>query len=136
MNPTIDISPAIRGLCLRRGIDAAIAAVAGLQHGVITRAQLIDLGLSTSASDRRISAGRLHVLHPGVYAVGDRALPTLGHLAAAVYACGDDTVAGHRSAAALHNLRAHSGTPEVIARPGTRKREGIAITRTPVQPDE
>jgi very-short-patch-repair endonuclease len=136
MKPTIDISPAIRGLCLRRGIDAAIAAVAGLQHGVITRAQLMDLGLSTSAIDRRISAGRLHVLHPGVYAVGDRALPTLGRLAAAVYACGDATVAGRRSAAALHGLRVHNGIPEVIARPGTRKHEGIGITRTRLEPDE
>jgi very-short-patch-repair endonuclease len=136
MKPTIDITPALREECLRRGIDAVIAAVAERQHGIITRCQLLDLGLSSSAIHRRVGAGRLHVLHPGVYAVGDRALPTLGRLAAAVYACGDDAVAGRRSAAALHNLRAHNGTPEVIARPGTRNHEGIGITRTPVQPDE
>ena len=136
MKPTIDITPALREECLRRGVDAVIAAIAERQHGIITRCQLLDLGLSSSAIHRRVAAGRLHVLHPGVYAVGDRALPTLGRLAAAVYACGDDTVAGRRSAAALHGLRAHNGTPEVIARPGTRKHEGIAITRTRLQPDE
>jgi hypothetical protein len=78
----IDITPAIRGLCLSRGIDAAIAALAECQNGIVIRAQLLALGLSSNAIDRRIAAGRLHVLHPGVYAVGDRALPPLGRLAA------------------------------------------------------
>lgn len=132
----IDIPLAIRNKCLRRGFDAAIAALAELQHGVVTRVQLLELGLSASAIHRRVVAGRLHVLHPGVYAVGDRALPQLGRLAAAVYASGTGAVAGKRSAAALHDLRAHEGWPEVIARPGTRKHRDIQITRTIVQPDE
>jgi very-short-patch-repair endonuclease len=136
VKPTIDITPAMREKCLRRGVDAVIAAIAERQHGVVTRCQLLDLGLSSSAIHRRVGAGRLHVLHPGVYAVGDRALPALGRLAAAVYACGDDTVAGRRSAASLHNLRTHNGTPEVIARPGTRNHEAIGITRMRLQPDE
>jgi very-short-patch-repair endonuclease len=133
---TIDIPPAIREKCLQRGIDAAIAALAERQHGVVTRVQLLRLGLSSSAIHRRVAAGRLHVLHPAVYAVGDRALPSLGRLAAAVYACGAGAAAGRRSAGALHNLRVHSGWPEVIARPGTRKHAGIEITRTVLQPDE
>ncbi|HEX4733735.1 MAG TPA: type IV toxin-antitoxin system AbiEi family antitoxin domain-containing protein [Thermoleophilaceae bacterium] len=136
MKPTVDITPAMRGLCLSRGIDAAIAALAELQHGVVTRWQLYDLGMSSSAIDRRIEAGRLHVLHPGVYAVGDRALPTHGRLVAAVYAAGTGAVASHRSAAMLHGLRAHDGWPEVTARPGTRKHDGICIHRTELQPDE
>jgi very-short-patch-repair endonuclease len=103
---------------------------------VVTRWQLIDLGLHPRAIDRRIAAGRLHVLHPGVYAVGDRALPTLGRLAAAVYASGRDAVASHRSAAALHGIRPHDGWPEVTARPGTRKHRDIRIRRAVLQPDE
>ena len=126
----------MRRRCLSRGIDAAIAALAELQHGVVIRWQLLELGLHPRAIDRRIAAGRLHVLHRGVYAVGDRALPPLGRLAAAVYASGTGAVAGNRSAAALHGLRAHSGSPEVTARPGTRKQRGILITRTTLQRDE
>jgi very-short-patch-repair endonuclease len=57
-------------------------------------------------------------------------------LAAAVYATGADAAAGGRSAGALHELRAYNGAPEVIARPGTRKHAGIAITRTVLAPDE
>jgi very-short-patch-repair endonuclease len=57
-------------------------------------------------------------------------------LAAAVYASGTGAVASHRSAAALHGLRAHDGRPEITARPGTRKHHGISITRTLLQPDE
>jgi predicted transcriptional regulator of viral defense system len=133
---TIDIPPAIRHKCLRRGTDAAIAALAELQHGVVTRVQLLDLGLSSSAIHRRVIAGRLHVLHPGVYAVGDLALPRLGHLAAAVHASGRDAVASHRSAAALHGLRAYEGRPEITARPGTRKHCGIEIRRGALAADE
>src|SRR4051794_7341513 len=126
----------MREKCLRDGVDAAIATLAELQHGVVTRAQLLDLGLSSSAIHRRVLARRLHVLHPAVYAVGDRALPTLGRLAAAVYASGADAVASRRSAAALHGLRAHTGWPEITARPGARKHTGVEMTRTALQPDE
>jgi very-short-patch-repair endonuclease len=136
MREAIDIAPAIRGLCLSRGFDAAIAALAECQHGVVMRLQLLALGLSASAIDRRIAAGRLHVLHRGVYAVGDRCLPALGRLAAAVHAAGRDAAASHRSAATLHGLRAYDGWPEVTARPGTRKHRDIRITRGAIQPDE
>jgi very-short-patch-repair endonuclease len=57
-------------------------------------------------------------------------------LAAAVYATGRETVAAHRSAASLHGLRAHDGWPEVIAKAGTRKHDGIVIRRIAIQPDE
>jgi very-short-patch-repair endonuclease len=57
-------------------------------------------------------------------------------LAAAVHATGTGAVASHRSAAALHGLRAHTGWPEVAARPGTRKHSDIRIRRTTLEPDE
>jgi very-short-patch-repair endonuclease len=136
VNRAVDISAAIRAKCLSRGFDAAIAALAEIQHGVVMRWQLLDIGLSESGIQRRIAAGRLHVLHAGVYAVGDRALPPLGRLVAAVYASGSDAVASHRSAAALHGLRAYDGWPEVTARPGTRNHEGIRIRRPVLEPDE
>ena len=45
-------------------------------------------------------------------------------------------VASHRSAAALHELRAHDGWPEVTARPGTRRRGEIKLRRTLLESDE
>jgi hypothetical protein len=52
--------------------DHAIATIAERQGGVIGRVQLLGLGLSASAIGRRVSAGRLYVLHRGVYSVGHR----------------------------------------------------------------
>ena len=136
MRAPIDIDDAIRRECLSRGIDAATATLADAQQGVVKRLQLVELGLHPRAIDRRIAAGRLHILHSGVYSVGDRCLPPLGRLTAAVYAAGRGAVASHRSAAVLHALRAYDGWPEVTARPGTRKHDDIRISRAAIEPDE
>src|SRR5690349_10263104 len=106
----------MRRKCRSLPVDAAVAVVAEARNGTVTRVQLIGLGMHPRAIDRRIEAGRLHVLYRGVYAVGDRALPPLGRLAAAVYATGTGAVASHRSAASLHGIRSYDGMPEVIAR--------------------
>jgi hypothetical protein len=81
--------------------ERAIARLALDQHGVVALAQLRDLGLSPSAVRSRVSAGRLHRVHRGVYAVGHAHLATDGRWIAAVLACGPDAVLSHRSAAAL-----------------------------------
>jgi uncharacterized protein DUF559 len=49
-----------------QALGAAIWAVARKQHGVVTRAQLLDLGLSSDAVKHRIVKGRLHPLWRGV----------------------------------------------------------------------
>jgi very-short-patch-repair endonuclease len=136
MWPEKEVDPAIRGECLARDFDRLNAGLAERQHGTVTRWQLLDLGLSSSAIDRRVASGRLHILYRGVYAVGDRCLPPLGHLAAAVYATGRDAVASHRSAAALHGIRAHTGAPEVTGRPGSKAKDGIHLKQALLQPDE
>src|SRR5919198_5554708 len=85
--------------------DAAVEALAGRQHGVVARTQLRGLGLSASAIDRRVQAGRLHVVHRGVYAVGHPVLGPDGRRMAAVLACGPGAALSHASAAALWGLR-------------------------------
>jgi very-short-patch-repair endonuclease len=55
-----------------------------------------------------MEAGRLHRLHPGVYAVGHRLIPKEGWWMAAVLASGPDAVLSHHSAAALWGLRSYS----------------------------
>src|SRR3954471_3094282 len=84
----------------RRG-EAAIAALAARQHGVVSRAQLAALGLGAGAIKHRLALGRLHPLYRGVYAVGHRSLRPEAWWLAAVLAAGPDAGLSHRSAAAL-----------------------------------
>jgi very-short-patch-repair endonuclease len=106
-----------------------IAALADRQHGAVARRQLIALGCTAREIEWRIQAGRLHIVHRGVYAVGRRRLTVRGRWMAAVLACGPDAVLSHRDAAALHALR-RSGSPSAIhvTTPGRSKdRPGIIV---------
>lgn len=78
-----------------------VAALAGRQHGVLSRSQLISLGLSSSAISRSVVAGRLHRLHPGVYAVGHGAIALRGSLIAALLFAGRGAALSHTTAARL-----------------------------------
>jgi hypothetical protein len=109
-------------------IDARIAAIAGRQHGNITHAQLIALGLSESQVYYRVKVGRLHRVHRGVHAVGRPPKTALEHAAAAVLACGPGAVLSHRSALALWGLGKWTRTIEVTA-PGDHRPKGIRAHR-------
>jgi very-short-patch-repair endonuclease len=79
--------------------------LAAAQHGVVTRSQLLELGMSADAIRHRLARGRLHRLMPGVYAVGRPGLGQRGRWRGALLACGPDALLGRRSAAALLGLR-------------------------------
>ena len=119
-----------------RGVDAAIAELAGRQYGVVSHAQLIAIGLTPRMIRRRIEAGRLHPIHRGVYAVGHTRLAREGRWLAAVLACGDGAVLSHRSAAALWGIRQYEGRPEVIAPHAHRRGPSLAASRSAIEPDE
>jgi REase_MTES_1575 len=109
---------------------AALAGVAGAQHGVISLAQLRDLGLTLTAAHKRAAGGRLHRVHHGVYSLAPpELLSRYGRWMAAVLACGPGAVLSHRSAAALHELRATERTNDEVTVPGRsmRKHAGIDI---------
>jgi len=116
--------------------DAAIAAVAGRQHGLVDRGQLLALGLTAGAIGHRLSLGRLHRVHLGVYAVGHPAVSRRGRWLAAVLACGSDAVLSHRSAAALWGLsptaRADADVSTTVGRRHSRPR--IAVHRVRALP--
>jgi very-short-patch-repair endonuclease len=112
------------------------------QHGVVTRAQLLSLGLTPDAIRHRVARGRLHAIHRGVYAVGRPELTARGWWTAAVLACGSDAVLSHESAAQLWGIRkqgsrAMNGTqlrpPSLIdvsvPETASRSRAGIRIHR-------
>ena len=102
-----------RGLARTRGIgsaDAALSELAKRQYGVVSRRQLLRLGLGEDAIQHRLAKGRLHLLHKGVYAVGHRVIPREGRWMAALLASGPDAVLSHWSAAQLWMIRPSSRT--------------------------
>jgi very-short-patch-repair endonuclease len=90
-----------------------VVAVARMQHGVITRAQLTAIGFSEAGIDSRVKRGTLRVVHRGVYLL-DSVRPELAIEMAAVLACGEGAFASHYSALMLLGLSSHRPTlPQV-----------------------
>jgi very-short-patch-repair endonuclease len=109
------------------GPDAAIARIAAQQHGVITTAQLLSVGVHSSGITKRLNAGRLHRLHRGVYAVGHGRLSMEGGWMGAVLACGEGAVLSHRSAGQLWGILRAQPDPPSAAAPHER-RSPVAVT--------
>lgn len=82
----------------------AIARLAERQHGVVSRRQLLRLGLSEREITVRTAAGSLHHLFRGTLAVGHRRIGRQGRMLAAVLASGQGAVLSHGSAAELLDL--------------------------------
>jgi hypothetical protein len=80
--------------------------LAGRQFGVLSGAQLREVGVGRGAVQNAMRAGRLHRVHHGVYAVGHTSLRPEGQRLAAVLACGPGAVLSHRSAASHWKLLA------------------------------
>jgi very-short-patch-repair endonuclease/predicted transcriptional regulator of viral defense system len=111
-------------------VDRVLARLAGRQHGVVARRQLLALGLTRHAIQDRITSGHLHRLHRGVYAVGHRLLTAKGRWMAAVLAAGPDALLSHRQALSLWDLlRIPSGAIDVTVpgRTGRRGPKGIRM---------
>jgi predicted transcriptional regulator of viral defense system len=119
-------------------VDHAIARLASSQHGVVSRHQLLEIGLSLDEIRRRRECGRLHPAHRGVYLVGHIAVTDHGRWLAAVLACGEGALLSHRFAAALWGLAQPAAARiEVTVGPGGRSaRSGIAVHRSSTLLDE
>jgi very-short-patch-repair endonuclease len=78
--------------------------VAAGQHGVVSRTQLRELGLTDSQIAWAIDAGLLIPVFHGSFAVGHPAIGRIGAMRAATLSCGGDSYVSHRSAAELHGL--------------------------------
>jgi hypothetical protein len=108
--------------------DFRLAGVATEQHGIVTRAQLFELGFTRQAISRRLDSARLHRLHPGVYAVGHAAVALRGRWLAAVLASGKGALLSHRSAAALWGMLSTSAPLiDVIVPPASGRRSTSTI---------
>lgn len=105
--------------------------MAANQHGVVARRQLAALGLTPSAIKHLVSAGRLHPLARGVYAIGRAKLPRHGLWMAAVLGCGPHALLSHESAAALWGIAPHGAGPIHVSVPAARRhsRRGVVVHR-------
>jgi len=74
------------------------------QHGVVSRRQLIELGVSGALVDQRVEARRLVAVFAGVYGVGHGILSHRGWWSAALLSGGPGSVLSHTSAAACWGL--------------------------------
>jgi very-short-patch-repair endonuclease len=111
--------------------STAARALARRQHWVVTREQLLALGVPPEAIRSRLERGRLFALWPGVYAVGRRDLDEFGQFKAATLACGDGARLAGRSAAALWRIRTQRGGPIEVAttRDSFHRLSGIRVRR-------
>jgi very-short-patch-repair endonuclease len=110
---------------------AQVWTLVRLQHGVVSRAQLLALGLHPRSVDHRIAKGRLHPVHRGIFAVGRPELTQKGRWMAAILSCGPDAALSHNSAAALWDIRTDYGKTIHVTVPThlRRRRSGIAVHR-------
>jgi very-short-patch-repair endonuclease len=116
-------------------LDWEIGALAERQHGVVTRAQLLELGLNRGSITSRLKLGRLRPVHRGVYTIGHRLLTRDGRWMAAVLVCGRDAVLSHLAAAALFGIR-QSDRIEVTTRTTCRGPNRVIVHRSPLRDDE
>jgi hypothetical protein len=102
--------------------------LAARQHGVVSIRQLVGLiGLSQDAVERATTAGRLHRIHHGVYAVGHTDLSLHGHCLAGVLACDSEALLSHYSAAWLWGLLSTQPIPVHVTTSVRRKPRRLPI---------
>jgi len=108
-----------------------VAWVAARQDNVVGYEQLRKCGLSKWQIPRWVNAGLLHRLFPRAYAVGSSKVTLLGRIRAAVLACGDDSVASHRTAAWIWALGiAMCGIEVTVARDDAPGIKGIKTRKS------
>lgn len=115
-------------------VDVAVA-----QGGAIADRQLLALGMSRTSIRRWVLRGRLHLRHPGVYALGHPLLSRPGTWHAAVLAIDDDALLAGRSAAHRRELvtTARPRIDVLTPRRGRRSTAAIQVhTTRRLHPDD
>jgi len=101
-----------------RDATRAIRELAERQHGVVSRWQMLDLGVSEGLIQRRIVGEMLLPVFHGTFTLGRRRLARDGHWMAAVLSSGPQAVLSHASAMGLWDMRGSRGPIEVLRRSG------------------
>jgi len=111
--------------------------LAGKQHGVVARRQLLALGMSRHAVNERLGRGILDALYPGVFVLGGSPRTADTRRMAAVLACGKGSVLSHRSAARSWGVFPYEPvTFELSRSTGRTKHHSILLRQARLLPDE
>jgi very-short-patch-repair endonuclease len=114
---------------LGRTVEEELARFASAAHGVVTRAELLRVGVSADEIRWRLRTGALLREHRGIYRVGHRAPSTDARYLAAVLAGGEGALLRGRAAAYLWQVvRGRAPAPELITRT-ERRIEGVTTRR-------
>jgi very-short-patch-repair endonuclease len=131
------ISHVVHGRSASRSVDERMGGLAEAQHGVVSRRQLMGLGMGRGAIDDRIARGQLRRVQWGIYAVGHRPMSRESRWIAAVLTMGPRTVLSHRSAGSLWRiLPAMSILPEVTRATRCESRLGLKAHCAVLRADE
>jgi very-short-patch-repair endonuclease len=108
--------------------------VAARQHGLLTRAQLAELGISESAVGRLVERGILRRIRPGVYRLlGSRPSRQQDIVAAQLWA-GRDAFASHRTAAEIYSLPGERARLIELTTSGSVRSGDVIVHRRAVWP--
>jgi very-short-patch-repair endonuclease len=126
------LAPSCLGVAVRppgRTAEQKIADLAARTHGVVTRQELLDAGLTIAEIKHRLDTGALIREWRGVYRVGHRAPSLHASYLAAVRACGDGALLCVQAAAHLYEIRlGRAPKPEVLT-PTYRRIRGLRTRR-------
>ena len=111
-------------------VEAVIAELARVRHGVVTRRGLLAAGVTLAEVRSRLRSGSLLLEYPGVYRVGHQAPSREATYLAAVEACGGGSLLRRRAAAHLHALVRGLPPPPEVATRSERRIEGIITCRS------
>jgi hypothetical protein len=96
-------------------VDSILARLATESHGIVTRRQLREAGVTEGEIKQRVRSGALLREHRGVYRVGHRAPSVEARYLAAVKACGDEAALCGPAAGHIWGLvRGRAPEPEVL----------------------
>ena len=113
-----------------RTVEQICAEVGRHNHGIVTRAELLDAGVTRREIARRRERGYLITEFPGVYRVGHRAPSVEARYMAAVKACGEGALLAGSAAGYFYGLT--KGSPPIphVTAPRQRRVRGIVTKRS------
>jgi very-short-patch-repair endonuclease len=110
-------------------VEEVVGRIASASHGVVTRAELLQAGITREEIRRRLQTGALLREYPGIYRVGHRAPSLEARYMAAVRACGRDSLLAGRAAGYLWGLLKGSAPPPEVIAPTDRCVRGLVTHR-------
>ncbi|MSO78930.1 MAG: DUF559 domain-containing protein [Acidimicrobiia bacterium] len=102
--------------------ELSIAALAATQHGILSRSQLLQVGLSEWAIRHRVRRGWLIRCGDGLYRLATHPDTGMSRLWAACLAPGVGAVVSHEAAAALHGIATFRPGPVTVTVPHATSR--------------